>query len=139
MQLHTLKRNHEQPRKRARVGRGGKRGTTSGRGTKGQRSRSGHRIRPAIRDLIQRLPKLRGVKNTSGFREVTTVNLSSLNSFKDSEVTLATLKKAKIVSRRTTKAKIVGNAKLTKKLNLKGVAVSGGAKKIIEQAGGTIA
>jgi large subunit ribosomal protein L15 len=46
-----------------RVGRGGKRGTTAGRGTKGQKARSGHCIRPAERDLIQRLPKLRGYKN----------------------------------------------------------------------------
>jgi len=47
--------------RRKRVGRGGKRGSYSGRGIKGQKSRSGHKIRPAERDLIQRLPKLRGV------------------------------------------------------------------------------
>jgi len=62
MQLHDLKPLH--PNKSSkRVGRGGKRGTTSGRGTKGQRARAGHRIRPAERDLIQRLPKLRGFAN----------------------------------------------------------------------------
>ncbi len=44
-----------------RVGRGGKRGTYSGRGIKGQKSRAGRKMRPAIRDLIQRTPKLRGV------------------------------------------------------------------------------
>lgn len=62
MQLHQLKPDHDL-RAKKRVGRGGKRGTTSGKGTKGQKSRSGHRIRPAERDLIQRLPKLRGFKN----------------------------------------------------------------------------
>ncbi|MEK9186632.1 MAG: uL15 family ribosomal protein, partial [Patescibacteria group bacterium] len=62
MQLHQLKPRHRQYPK-TRVGRGGKRGTTSGRGQKGQKSRSGHRIRPAERDYIQRLPKLRGLKN----------------------------------------------------------------------------
>lgn len=59
MQLHELQAIHEN-KEAQRIGRGGKRGTTSGRGQKGQKSRSGHRIRPAVRDMIQRLPKLRG-------------------------------------------------------------------------------
>lgn len=62
MQLHELQPNHGYA-DRKRIGRGGKRGNTSGRGQKGQKSRAGRRIRPAERDLIQRLPKLRGVKN----------------------------------------------------------------------------
>ncbi|MCL4405157.1 MAG: hypothetical protein M1361_00055 [Patescibacteria group bacterium] len=62
MQLHDLKPRHARFLKK-RVGRGGKRGTFSGRGTKGQRARAGHKIRPAERDFIQRLPKLRGVGN----------------------------------------------------------------------------
>jgi len=62
MQLHELKPIHSNKQSK-RVGRGGKRGTTSGSGTKGQKSRSGHRIRPAIRDLMRRLPKLRGTNN----------------------------------------------------------------------------
>lgn len=60
MQLHQLKPLHPNKRPKPRVGRGGKRGTYSGRGQKGQRARAGHRIRPASRDLLQRLPKLRG-------------------------------------------------------------------------------
>jgi len=62
MQLHQLQANHPNLAKK-RIGRGGKRGTTSGRGTKGQHSRAGRRIRPAERDFIQRLPKLRGIGN----------------------------------------------------------------------------
>ncbi len=62
MQLYELKPSHKN-KKHKRVGRGGKRGTTSGGGTKGQKSRAGHRIRPAERDLIQRLPKLKGFNN----------------------------------------------------------------------------
>lgn len=62
MQLHQLKPDHSGMSKK-RVGRGGKRGTFSGKGTKGQHARAGHRIRPAERDFIQRLPKLRGVGN----------------------------------------------------------------------------
>lgn len=62
MQLHTLKPLHS-GRSKKRIGRGGKRGTYSGRGQKGQKSRAGRKIRPAMRDLIQRIPKLRGAGN----------------------------------------------------------------------------
>jgi len=64
MQLHEIQPIHKNKSKK-RVGRGGKRGTYSGRGLKGQKSRAGRKIRPAIRDLMQRTPKLRGVKNTA--------------------------------------------------------------------------
>lgn len=59
MQLHLLEPLHHNLEKK-RIGRGGKRGKTAGRGQKGQKSRAGHKIRPAERDFIQRLPKLRG-------------------------------------------------------------------------------
>jgi len=62
MQLHELQPTNKKKTKK-RVGRGGKRGTYSGRGIKGQKSRAGRKIRPAIRDLMQRTPKLRGAKN----------------------------------------------------------------------------
>ena len=42
------------------VGRGGKRGKTSGRGGKGQTARAGNKRRPELRDFIKRIPKLRG-------------------------------------------------------------------------------
>ena len=59
MQLHQLQ-GRKPTDKKTRVGRGGKRGTYSGRGVKGQRSRAGARIRPEIRDFIKKLPKMRG-------------------------------------------------------------------------------
>ncbi|MBI1839214.1 MAG: uL15 family ribosomal protein [Candidatus Colwellbacteria bacterium] len=62
MQLHQLQQLYKN-KEGKRVGRGGKRGTYSGKGQKGQKARAGHRIRPAERDLIQRLPKLRGFRN----------------------------------------------------------------------------
>ena len=62
MQLHELKPVYKTLRKK-RVGRGGKRGTYSGRGQKGQGARAGRKIRPAERDFIQRLPKLRCIGN----------------------------------------------------------------------------
>lgn len=63
MQLHTLARIHPLKSKK-RIGRGGKRGTYSGKGVKGQSSRAGRKIRPGTRDLIQQIPKLRGARNT---------------------------------------------------------------------------
>src|SRR3990167_719360 len=74
MQLHNVVSSNNKSRKR--VGRGGKRGTTSGRGTKGQKSRSGHRMRPAIRDLILRLPKRRGYHNRPVSKKPFVVSLS---------------------------------------------------------------
>jgi ribosomal protein L15 len=59
MQFHTLKRKTEN-KKSKQVGRGGTRGKTSGRGTKGQNARAGHKKRPELRDIIKRVPKLRG-------------------------------------------------------------------------------
>ncbi len=59
MQIHNLKRVHKNKFDRI-VGRGGKRGKTSGRGGKGQTARSGNKRRPELRDIIKRLPKNRG-------------------------------------------------------------------------------
>src|SRR5210317_1072545 len=59
MQLHDLKPNNT--RKTAkRIGRGGKRGKTSGKGHKGQKARAGNSTRPEMREIIKKLPKLRG-------------------------------------------------------------------------------
>jgi large subunit ribosomal protein L15 len=62
MNLHQISPDHKKIAKK-RIGRGGKRGTYSGKGVKGQKSRAGSRIRPGTRDLIQQLPKLRGSRN----------------------------------------------------------------------------
>src|ERR1700722_5360119 len=61
MKLHS--RTPIRAKRLQRIGRSGKRGSYSGRGVKGQRSRSGHRIRPAERDIILKIPKMRGFRN----------------------------------------------------------------------------
>lgn len=76
MQLHQFGGNPNKVRRR--IGRGGKRGSYSGRGVKGQKSRSGRRIRPAERDLIQRLPKLRGSFNKPKSDKPKVFNLKDL-------------------------------------------------------------
>ncbi len=59
MQIHELKREHQNKRDRI-VGRGGKHAKTSGRGGKGQTARAGNKRRPELRDIIKKLPKQRG-------------------------------------------------------------------------------
>jgi len=61
MQLHQIQPITKRRIKR-RVGRGGKRGTYSGRGGKGQTARAGAKVRPEIRDLIKKIPKIKGYR-----------------------------------------------------------------------------
>lgn len=77
MKLHDL--TPIRKRKPQRIGRGGKRGTTSGRGQKGQKSRAGHRIRPAVRDLILKIPKKRGFRNKPKNETAAVFNLGTLS------------------------------------------------------------
>jgi len=77
MQFNNLKRNKANRRSK-QVGRGGTRGKTSGKGTKGQNARSGRKKRPEMRDIIKRLPKLRGRgKNFLKSRQVKSLPINS--------------------------------------------------------------
>ena len=129
------------------VGRGGKRGKTSGRGGKGQTARAGHKMRPEIRDIIKRLPKLRGRGKNSNLSiavKPIVVNLSDLEAafLDNAAVTPQALVEKNLVelkSGRTPKVKILGDGTLTKKFAVAGCAVSAAAKAKIEKAGGSIA
>lgn len=148
MQAHTLKSNTKRVRT-PRVGRGGKRGKTSGRGTKGQNARAGHKKRPELRDIIKKLPKRRGHgKNRSRTVRVSRieyvpVNLAALElAFENGDtVTRAILNKKGLVTARAGKVKavkILGTGALTKKLTVSGVTASATAKAAIEKAGGSL-
>ncbi len=145
MQMHTLKRVHKN-KKKAYVGRGGKRGKTSGKGTKGQNSRAGRKIRPEIRDLIKRLPKLRG-RGQNLFRSIqvkpVAINLNSVEkSFKAGETvspqTLVQKGILEMLKGNYPRVKILGTGDLTKKVTFAKVIVSESAKKKIETSGSTI-
>jgi large subunit ribosomal protein L15 len=144
MQLNELKR--KTPNKRVqRVGRGGKRGKTSGRGTKGQDARSGHKKRPEIREILKKLPKLRGYAFNSIQAPALVVNLGALEaSFKAGEIVNAkTLSERGLIRMRKNAqskpvVKILGTGELSKKLTIAGCKVSGTAKAAIEKAGGSI-
>lgn len=145
MQLHQIKRKTKN-KKRASVGRGGKRGKTSGRGTKGQKARSGHKLRPELRDIIKRLPKRRGFgKNRNlGIKfEYEVINLDLLGKiFQNGEtvspeslVQKGTFRKVK---GNMPKIKILGNGELDKALKVEKCLVSASAKIKIEKAGGSV-
>ncbi|KND51337.1 MAG: ribosomal protein L15 [Parcubacteria bacterium C7867-001] len=136
--------------KSPRIGRGGKRGKTSGRGTKGQNARAGHRKRPEMRDLIKKIPKLRGHgKNRARtvrvdrlvYVPVSLAKLEAAFSAGDTVTSATLLKKGvlKAVSGRAPRAKILGSEGLTKSLSVSGLAASASAKKAIEAAGGSLA
>lgn len=145
MQVHNLKKNKGN-RGPIRVGRGGKRGKTSGKGTKGQNARSGRKKRPEMRDIIKKLPKLRGRgKNSLKTRnpEFAAINLSVLEaSFsKGDTINLNSLLEKKVITKfsgKFPKVKILGSGELTKSLNIEGLQISESAKKIVESLGGKV-
>ena len=69
MQIHELKRQNKNKKDRI-VGRGGKHAKTAGRGGKGQTARAGNKRRPELRDIIKKLPKLRGYRFNSHRKDV---------------------------------------------------------------------
>lgn len=128
MQLHEIKSFHKMKHGH-RIGRGGKRGTYSGRGIKGQRARAGSKIRPAVRDILKKIPKLRGYKFKSFRQQPAVLNLSVLNArFKEGdEVSPKSLFEKRLVRKikgALPKVKILGTGDLQKKLIFKDIAFS---------------
>lgn len=144
MQLHNISSTKNKTKKR--IGRGGKRGTTSGRGTKGQKSRSGHRIRPAVRDLILRLPKRRGYKNRPVSGKPFIVSLSELEKKlklfsgdkKAIEISKDFLKKLGILPAGYRGDVKILDGKIETAVSVKGLKISASAKEKVEKAGGKI-
>lgn len=147
MQLHELKPTS--PRKTSkRVGRGGKRGKTSGKGHKGQKARAGNSSRPEMREIIKKLPKLRGhgvnrARTVNSERVAPVViNVSALEvleaGFTVTPKTLVTAGLVASVKRKAPKVKILGNGNLTKKLVVEDCQVSQSAAEKVKAAGGSV-
>jgi len=142
MQIHELKPKHKKADKK-RVGRGGKKGTYSGKGNKGQKSRAGRKMVPIIRELIKRYPKLKGYRSFAMEDFSAVVNINTLDKISNDGETVnpENLLKKGIISKirgRTPVVKILGTGKLTKKLVIENCKASKTAKEAIEKAGGTI-
>ncbi|HFC76622.1 MAG TPA: 50S ribosomal protein L15 [Candidatus Moranbacteria bacterium] len=143
MQIHELKVKAKKSRKR--VGRGGKRGTYSGRGMKGQKSRSGGNVNPLFEggktSLIQKLKKKRGFKAVQPKKNVFKLEDIEKNFEDGSEITIASFVKKGLLRKSKAKSgiKILGTGSLTKKVIIKkDVLVSKSAIEMIKKVGGKV-
>src|SRR5437764_9813347 len=142
MKLNELKPAPGAKHERHRVGRGvgSGWGKTAGRGHKGQKARSGgfHKVgfEGGQMPLHRRLPK-RGF-NSPTRNDIAEVRTSELESMQAAEIDLETLKAEGIVPRQALAAKVILSGKLERKVSLKEIPVSKGARSMIEAAGGTI-
>jgi large subunit ribosomal protein L15 len=143
MELNNLKPAAGSKHARRRVGRGigSGLGKTAGRGHKGQKSRSGgyHKVgfEGGQMPLQRRLPK-RGFKSTT-LKYNAEISLSDLEILGADEVDMLTLKAAGLVGQLAKVVKVIKSGELTKKVALKGVGATAGAKAAIEAAGGSVA
>ena len=142
MELNSIKPADGSKHYKRRVGRGigSGIGKTAGRGHKGQKSRAGgyHKVgfEGGQMPLQRRLPK-RGFKShlLKFNAEVTLTDLERLGA---DEVDLLSLKQAGLVGEIVKVVKIIKTGELTRKIVLKGVAATAGAKAVIEALGGSV-
>ncbi len=142
MQLHQLQPKNP-PRSARRIGRGGKRGTTSGRGTKGQKARAGAKIRPAIRDIMKKFPKQRGYRFRPFRPKPAVVDLRRIQGhfLPGATVDPAALLQAGLIHKmkgRIPAIKVLGSWVIKKKMHFRGVDLSASARARVQEAGGTI-
>lgn len=141
MKMHELAPATGSTRDAKRIGRGhgSGNGKTAGKGHKGQKARAGHGMRPGFEGgqmpLQRRVPK-RGFNNIFA-EEWIAVNVSSLEAFEDGAVVdAAALKSKGIIKKADLPVKVLGNGKITKKLEVKLNAYSASAAEKIAAAGG---
>jgi large subunit ribosomal protein L15 len=143
MELNTLKPAAGSKKAARRVGRGigSGLGKTAGRGHKGQKSRAGgfHKVgfEGGQMPLQRRLPK-RGFVSLTRKLNVE-VRLSEIEKLPVDEIDLLVLKQAGVIAADALSAKVILSGKLTRKVSLKGVGATKGAKAAIEAAGGSVA
>ena len=143
MELNTIKPGEGSKHAKRRVGRGigSGLGKTSGRGHKGQKSRAGgyHKVgfEGGQMPLQRRLPK-RGFKSHL-LKFNAEISLTDLERLGADEVDILSLKQAGLVSESAKVVKVIKSGELTRKVMLKGIGATAGAKALIEAAGGSLA
>ncbi len=130
-------------KRKRRVGRGisAGQGASCGFGMRGQKSRSGRGTRPGFEGgqmpLYRRVPKLKHFTVINP-KHYTTVNVGKLASLPDNtEVTLASLMNAGLLTTNDGPLKLLGDGELTVPLTVKAAAFTAGARNKIEAAGGS--
>lgn len=142
MNLNTLSPDVGSRPSRRRVGRGigSGLGKTSGKGHKGQKARAGgfHKINfeGGQMPIQRRLPKM-GFKSRVG-KTIDEVNLSEIATLNAAVIDLDVLKDAGLVNKAIREVKVILSGELTTAVKLKGLRVTKGARKIIEDLGGSI-
>jgi len=142
MELNTIQPATGAKHAKRRVGRGigSGLGKTAGRGHKGQKSRAGgyHKVgfEGGQMPMQRRLPK-RGFKSAL-LKYNAEVNLSQLQALAVDQIDLAVLKQVGLVGQLVKVVKVIKSGELTKKVVLKGIGATIGAKAVIEAAGGSI-
>ncbi len=142
MRLNTLKPAPGSKPKGKRFGRGESagQGKTCGRGQKGQKSRSGGYHKTGFEGgqmpLQRRLPKIGFRSRSARFSDE--IRLHELESLGAEVVDKAALVKARLISNRIEKVKIIESGALSKAVTVKGLKVTRGARKAIEAAGGKV-
>jgi large subunit ribosomal protein L15 len=143
MELNTLKPAEGSKHAKRRVGRGigSGLGKTAGRGHKGQKSRAGgyHKVgfEGGQMPLQRRLPK-RGFKSLT-LKYSVEINLSDLQGLAGDEIDVSTLKAVGLVPQLAKSVKVILSGAIERKVTLKGVNATKGAKAAIEAAGGSVA
>ncbi len=142
MELNSIKPSSGAKHAKRRVGRGigSGLGKTAGRGHKGQKSRAGgyHKVgfEGGQMPLQRRLPK-RGFKSHL-LKYNAEINLSELDALGADEVDVLMLKAAGLVGELVRNVKVIKSGALTRKVVLKGIGATAGAKVVIEAAGGSL-
>ena len=142
MQLNTIKPAAGAKHAKKRVGRGigSGSGKTAGLGHKGQRARAGGYHKTGFEGgqmpLQRRLPKRGFVSLTKG--DTVEVRLSSLDKLPVDDIDILVLKQARVVPHSALAAKVILNGEIKRKVNLRGLLVTKGARAAIEKAGGSV-
>ena len=142
MRLNQIKPAAGAKHAKKRVGRGigSGMGKTAGRGHKGQKARSGgfHKVgfEGGQMPLHRRLPKRGFVSRTRGDR--VEVRLSSLDKLAVDDIDILVLKQAGVVPNAALSAKVILNGEIKRKVTLRGLLVTKGARAAIEKAGGSV-
>jgi large subunit ribosomal protein L15 len=142
MKLNTLKpaAGSKPTAKRLGRGPGSGLGKTSGKGHKGQHARAGgyHKVgfEGGQMPLQRRLPK-RGFRSPTK-SEKAELRLDALNRLEGEEVDLLSLKQAGLVPVQALQVKVILAGELSRKIVLKGLAATKGARAAIEAAGGRV-
>ncbi|MGB9598597.1 MAG: uL15 family ribosomal protein, partial [Minisyncoccales bacterium] len=116
-----------------------KKGTYCGRGIKGQKARSGKKLKPIVREILKKYPKLRGYRFKPTGKDYEILNLEILEKkFKEGETITPQLLKEKNIIKRGKRIKVLAKGEIKKKFIFQGLLFSKRAKEKILKQGGKI-